>query len=159
MHKQLESYIQERIHLLNGEWIKKNSAYEKDICKLLQMTEDKGRYWDARWSGFFLEFKKGTSIWLDLVRYSEILSGCANVNNEEIYNLFFIPNKTRMRIDEVICVLTNDLINKIGLSVADANELIKLNKKLPHSLNAQASLTVKDIHTLMIFSVRNFHRY
>ena len=53
--------------LLTGEWLKKNSNYEKDICTILGMEEDTKRYWDAIWKQYYIEFKKGRSIWIDMV--------------------------------------------------------------------------------------------
>jgi len=73
MLNQLEQHLIENKNKLMGEWIKNNSSYDGYICDILNMTEDTVRYWDAIWNNQYIEFKKGNSIWLDIVRYSEIL--------------------------------------------------------------------------------------
>lgn len=135
---------------LIGDWIKNNSSYDSYICDILNMTEDTVRYWDAIWNNQHIEFKKGNSIWLDLVRYSEILLKTNMESSKEIITLFFIPNKRKDVIEEIICVTTKDLIN---LDEDGAKQLIGLNEKVPRSLKAQASLTKKDIRVIATFIV------
>ena len=103
------------------------------------------RYCDAEWNGLFLEFKKGRSVWLDLVRYSEILLKVGEEASQETITIFFIPNKRRTEIEEIIVVDTKILIEKLRLNAEIAERLIKLNKVVPRSLNAQASMTLNDI--------------
>jgi len=117
------------------------------------MTEDTVIYWDAIWNEQYIEFKKGNSIWLDLVRYSEILLKSNDDASKETITLFFIPNKLRDTIEEIICVKTKDLIKFINLNQDGAKQLITLNDKVPRSLNAQASLTKKDIRGIATFIV------
>ena len=151
--KQLEQHLKKHKEKLIGEWIKNNSSYDGYICDILDMEEDTVRYWDAIWNNQQIEFKKGNSIWLDLVRYSEILLQ-VNVNSsKETLTLFFIPNKLRDKIEEIICVRTKNLIEYIKLDKVKAEQLISLNEKVPRSLNAQASLTKKDIRKIAIFIV------
>ena len=151
--KNLEKHLIGHKENLIGDWIKNNSSYDGDICKILSMKEDTVRYWDARWFETYIEFKKGKSIWLDLVRYSEILLKVNSDASKETFSLFFIPNDFRDKINEIIGVKTNNIIKKIGLSENVANQLIDLKKIVPRSLNAQASLTVKDIKTISDFIV------
>ena len=149
----LEKHLVKCKHLLTGEWIKNNSSYDGDICNLLQMEEDAVRYWDAIWNGLHIEFKKGNSIWLDLVRYSEILTKSNDDAEKVTFTLFFIPNKERDEIIEVIGVKTTDIISKIGLTETYAKELLLLNKAVPRSLNAQASLTKNDVKGISTFII------
>jgi hypothetical protein len=153
MLNQLEQHLIENKNKLMGEWIKNNSSYDGYICDILNMTEDTVRYWDAIWNNQYIEFKKGNSIWLDLVRYSEILLKTNIESSKETITLFFIPNKSKDVIEEIICVITKDLINLINLNEDSAKQLIELNEKVPRSLNAQASLTKKDIRTIATFIV------
>ena len=130
---------------LKGAWVGKRAGYDGYICKALKMKLNKGRYWDAEWNGGFLEFKKGKSIWLDLVRYSEILLGVSPEASAATLTVFFVPTKYRDRIDEIIVVDTKRLIEKLRLTEDMACGLIELNKQVPRSLNAQASLTLNDV--------------
>ncbi len=111
------------------------------------------RYWDAQWKTYYIKFKKGISIWLDLVRYSETFLKINEDASKETLTLFFIPNRKRERIEEIICVQTKSIIEKIRLTGEIASQLIKLNKAVPRSLNAQASLTKKDVRNLAEFII------
>jgi hypothetical protein len=154
MISDLQNHLQLYIADLRGEWVRKKSAYEGDICRALMMNEERSRYWDAKWSGLLLEFKKGTSIWLDLVRYSEVMLKLNKNACREVFSLFFIPDKSKERIIEVICVETCTIIANLKLNEEYARALVQLNEHVPHSLNAQASLTVADVRKLKVFSVR-----
>jgi hypothetical protein len=151
--KQLKEHLEKNKENLIGEWIKNNSSYDGYICDILNMHEDTVRYWDAIWNNQQIEFKKGNSIWLDLVRYSEILLKTNIDASKETLTLFFIPNKSKNEIEEVICVETKTLIKFINLDEEKAKQLILLNENVPRSLNAQASLTKKDIRSIAIFIV------
>lgn len=151
--KQLEQHLKNKKDYLIGEWIKNNSSYDGYICDILDMQEDTARYWDAIWNSQQIEFKKGNSIWLDLVRYSEILLQSNADASKDTLTLFFIPNKTKDKIEEIICVITKKLIEYIKLDREKAEQLILLNENVPRSLNAQASLTKKDIKSIATFIV------
>ena len=151
--KQLQQHLIDNKEYLIGKWIKNNSSYDGYICDILNMEEDTVRYWDAIWNNQQIEFKKGNSIWLDLVRYSEILLQSNEDASKDTVTLFFIPNKTKDKIEEVICVITKKLIEYINLDQEKAKQLILLNKNVPRSLNAQASLTKKDIRSIATFIV------
>ncbi|SHO80742.1 hypothetical protein MNB_SV-15-1001 [hydrothermal vent metagenome] len=117
------------------------------------MQEDTGRYWDAIWNSQYIEFKKGNSIWIDLVRYGEIILKLNEDASKDTITLFFIPNKTKDKIEEIICVTTNKLIEYIKLDREKAEQLILLNENVPRSLNAQANLTKTDIKQISTFIV------
>lgn len=137
---------------LHGPWVNRNSGYEHELCSALQFAaEPKRRYWDASWNGYLLEFKKGTSIWLDLVRYSEIHLKVSEDASRETLTLFFIPKQTA--IGRVICVRTCNLVAKLGLDDKAARFLIALKDQVPRSLNAQASLTVSDVVAISTFVI------
>ena len=153
MISKLKELLTEKISFLKGEWIKNNSSYDGDICQILEMKEDTVRYWDANWKGLNIEFKKGNSIWLDLVRYSEIVLK-SNINSQkETFTLFFIPNDNKTEILEIIGVHTKDLITKVNLSSEIAKQLVALHSKVPRSLNAQTSLTKNDVRKIATFIV------
>jgi hypothetical protein len=154
MFHELEQHLQTRFPLLKGDWLHRHSDYEDAICEILTMKSSKCRYWDAEWNNYYIEFKKGRSIWLDLVRYSEILQGLEENARKETICLFFIPNKERSCIEEIICVKTSDLITEVKLDSPRAESLMQLKKALPRSLNAQASLTVNDVRKIKTFTIR-----
>ena len=95
-----------------------------------------------------LEFKKGKSIWLDLVRYSEILLRVTTEASRPTITLFFVPGPYRYEIEEIVVVETNHLIEKLKLNEEIASSLVALNKHVPRQLNAQASLTLADIREI-----------
>jgi len=152
----LENLLKKSILLLNGNFVSKNSGYDGDICKLINGFEEAAtRYWDCFWREELLhiEFKKGRSIWLDLVRYSEIILEKNEEAGVQTFTLFFIPDNERTKIIEIIGLETKKLIEKINLDKNDAIQLLDLNKTVPRSFNAQASLTVKDIKNISDFIV------
>ncbi|NUJ97176.1 hypothetical protein HGA92_00115 [Candidatus Gracilibacteria bacterium] len=150
---ELKIYLVSLKHNLVGDFLKNNSSYDGDICKVLFMEENTGRYWDAKWEGLNIEFKKGKSVWLDLIRYSEVVVGIDNSSRQKTFTLFFIPNKEKDKIIEIIGVNTERIIDKLGLDISIAKIFIELNKKMPRSLNAQASLTIKDIREIADFII------
>src|SRR5437870_6280971 len=97
----LQEYLEQHISRLAGPWVQRPNWYEADVCRALLMSQEKTRYWDARWNGHLLEFKKGRSIWLDLVRYSEILLRCNENACKEVYSLFFLPDDQRQYIEQI----------------------------------------------------------
>ena len=67
--------------------------------------------------------------------------------------LFFIPDREREAIVEIQALTTEAIIALLGLHKSDAHDLTALKDRVPRSLNAQASLTVKDIRSACIFRV------
>ncbi|GBE27444.1 hypothetical protein BMS3Bbin03_01369 [bacterium BMS3Bbin03] len=156
--EKIELYLKKNIQNLIGDFLKKNNGYDGLICNILtEFEEETSRYWDAKWTkeNVHIEFKKGRSIWLDLVRYSEILLKINDEVKEETVTLFFIPNNTKTKIEKIVGMRTSNLIQKLRLTNSDAQFIINLSEKVPRSLNAQASLTVKDIQDIAYFVVNN----
>ncbi|MFA5997677.1 MAG: hypothetical protein WC791_04320 [Candidatus Paceibacterota bacterium] len=154
----LEKLLKEHIAFLSGSFVSRDSGYDGDICKIIDgFEETTTRYWDCFWKeeSLYIEFKKGKSIWLDLVRYSEIILGENSDSKIQTFTLFFIPNNARTEIIEIIGLETRKLINKINLGENEAVQLLLLNKTAPRSFNAQASLTVKDIRQIADFIVKS----
>lgn len=153
MFDDLKEHLSKNGNQLYGLWIRNNSSYDSDICDILEMNVSTGRYWDAQWNEYYMEFKKGNSIWLDLVRYSEIFLKINKDASKDTLTLFFIPDKERKKIEEVICVETKSIIKKVKLTEEIAKQLINLNDVVPRSFNAQASLTKKDVRDLAEFII------
>jgi len=151
--EKLKDLLQKYKVNLYWDFVKNNSNYDWDICNILWIDEDTGRYWDAQFEGLKIEFKKWRSIWLDLIRYSEIHLWINDNSKEKTITLFFIPDKDRNKIIEIIGVSTDKIIWKLSLNKETSEILIELNNKMPRSLNAQASLTVKDIKDFADFII------
>ena len=159
----LEQYLGNKIDNLSGEWVRKNCNYESDICRILGMNKETVRYWDATWDNLYIEFKKGRSIWLDLVRYSEVLMRINEDASKKTISLFFIHNvdkdkdRHRTKIVKIIAVDTSKIIGKLNLDNEQAIALTELHKKLRENskktLNAQVSMTVKQIEEIADFIV------
>jgi hypothetical protein len=154
--KILKIYLEDNIDKLNGELVSKKSKYDSLICdKLTEFQVQTKRYWDAEWTdkNIYIEFKKGKSIWLDLVRYSEIKTKKNEYAKQETITLFFIPDKNKTRIEIIVGMSTLKLIENLKITTNDAKYIIGLNEKVPRSLNAQSNLTVNDVRKIADFIV------
>ena len=156
--EKLKDYLSVNFFRLQGDFVKRNNGYDRMICDLLdEFKVDTCRYWDALWTNngakIPIEFKKGKSIWLNLVRYSEIKLGSCSDAKKETITLFFIPNKNKNKIDLIIGMKTSKLIHKLAFDTNDANFIISLSKIVPRSLNTQASLTVNDLKKIADFII------
>ena len=153
--KNLKALLEEKILKLQWDFVEMKSNYEKELSEKLWFTDEQSRYWDADYKWIKIEYKKWKSIWLDLVRYSEILLKINKEASHETFTLFFIPDKEKKYIKEIIWINTIKLIKKLNLIENIAISLIELNNKLPRSFNAQASLTLKDIRSIADFILTN----
>lgn len=153
MYENLQHHLSERKKLLEGKWILNNSGYEDDICHILEMKHEESRYYDASWESYFIEFKKGKSIWLDLVRYSEMVLKTTAESAKETITLFFPHNANWTRIEQIIGVPTSKIIEKMNLNAEIAKTIFELKERVPRSLNAQASLTLNDVKKMAEFIV------
>lgn len=149
----LKNKLEADLKLLNGDWIKKNSGYDHYISNILNFIDNKGRYWDAIYDDYYIEYKKGNSIWLDLVRYSETILNANEDAKKETVTLFFIPDKLKIKIQEILCVKTSIIIDYLKLDIDVAKDIVDIKEKMPRSLNAQASLTVNDIRQICDFRI------
>ena len=124
---------------LVGSWIKRQSAYEQDLCQETQWQDQENRYFDAICNGINLEIKKGTSIWLDLRRYAEIVKH----HGPETVTCFFVPDKNKTYIQNILIVDTTKIINWLNITQETADKILEIN--VPRGLNMQASMTLKDV--------------
>jgi len=138
---------------LRGNWINKNSGYEQGLCDeigWIRAPKNADRHYDAVFDSIRIEIKKGrTHVWLDLVRYSEMI-----LDNSEldIVMAFFVCSAGRTSITNIYYVFTGEVIRFMNLSRETAEQIVKIKNILPRSLNAQALMTKKDIERLA------FHR-
>ena len=153
MYERLREHLHTLKADLRGYWILDYSPYKENLCDILKMRCRKSRYWDAEWEGLFLEFEKGRNIRLDLLRYSEALLKLDPDASVSTLTAFFIPTQRRERIEKIIVVDTRRLLKKLDLTEDIAKGLIALNKRIAGKLNAQASLTLKDLKEISLWTV------
>ena len=105
--EQLAEHLESKIGQLNGSWISKNSSYEDNACIQLDFECQKKRYWDCLYKDTYIEIKKGKSIWLDEVRYCEILLSDTIQNNDDCkqdtITIFIVPTKDKQNIQKILC--------------------------------------------------------
>ncbi len=124
---------------LAGDWVKRPNTYEKDLCKETLWQDKENRYFDAVYDGLNIEIKKGTSIWLDLRRYAEIVKH----NGPETITCFFVPDKSKTYIQTIFVVDTTKIIKWLNISQETADKILDIG--VPRGLNMQASMTLKDV--------------
>lgn len=124
---------------LVGDWVKRPNTYEKDLCKETLWQDKENRYFDAVCNGINVEIKKGTSIWLDLRRYAEIVKN----HGPETVTCFFVPDKNKTYIQNIFIVDTTKIIRWLNISQETANKILDIS--VPRGLNMQASMTLKDV--------------
>jgi hypothetical protein len=156
--EKLKFLLEQHKSALSGEFIKKNSSYEADICTIIapfKVAHGKNRYFDCTWEeeGVKIEFKKGGNYWINIIRYCETLLGVNAAAQAETYSLFFIPDEKRKKIIRILGVESSKIKNRINVSVEDAQQLLALKKKLPRNLNAQMNLTPKDVRNMADFII------
>jgi hypothetical protein len=145
---QLENQLKSLLPLLEGEWVVRRSGYEADFAEAIGAELQKCRAWDCIWQGIRIELKKG-GIWLDLVRYSEYLLQPSP--ESEVITLFM--RYREQRITDIYAVTTAKLIKRLNLSDTSARDLLRISREVPRQLNAQASLTIKDIREIAEFHI------
>lgn len=153
MYERLKEHLHTRKSDLKGHWILDYSPYKKNVCNILKMRHRKTAYWDAEWKGLFLEFEKGRNIRLDLLRYSKALLKSNPDKSVSTLTAFLVPTKRRERIEQIIVVDTRRLLKKLDLTEDIAKGLIGLNKRTAGKLNAEASLTLKDVKEISLWTV------
>ena len=147
----LAHYLQNIINELNGEWISKNSGYEKEACISLGFNCEKKRYWDCEYNGLYIELKKGKSIWLDEVRYCEIFMSDKIDNEEckkETITMFLIPSKDKTKIKNIILIDTKKIIHFLKINTEWAERLLNRKKEVNRSLNCQQNMTINDLKSI-----------
>tara|TARA_B100001093_G_scaffold442971_1_gene445018 strand:- start:110 stop:568 length:459 start_codon:yes stop_codon:yes gene_type:complete len=146
--EQLSNYLQNKIKELNGEWVSKNSGYEKEACEILGFNCETKRYWDCKHNGTYIEIKKGKSIWLDDVRYCEIFMRDNEECKKETITMFLIPSKDKKRIENIILVDTRKIIKFLKINAEWAEMLLNRKKEISRSLNCLQSMTIKDLKSI-----------
>lgn len=139
-----------------GAWIRKPAHYEAELCSELGFTCESMRYWDCVFDGMHIEIKKGTSVWLDEVRYSEILLGDETKHNgccQETITLFMIPSKDKERIETIHIVDTKNIIRFMQITQEWAETILAHRKRVRRQLNCQQSMAISDVRRLASFTI------
>ena len=150
---ELKTHIESIVGELDGEWIAKNSGYEKEACQQLRFKCDTKRYWDCIYNQSYIEIKKGKSIWLDEVRYCEILMSDDNDHKKNTITIFIIPTKNKRRIEKIYIIDTKKLIEFMKITLEWGAILLKRKKQTTRSLNCQQSMTLKDLKNIADYEI------
>ena len=151
----IRSHIEGRMGALSGPWISKNSSYEAGACEVLDFTCENKRYWDCTFNDSYIELKKGRSIWLDEVRYSEIFEGTKNEDcRKHTITLFLIPNAKRTMIETIYLVDTRKIIQFMEITPESAAFNVQRKDKVKRCLNVQQSMTLKDLKCLADYDIK-----
>ena len=145
------NHLRNSVKRLSGEWIKRNSNYEHDACLDLGFKSETKRYWDCEFNGTYIEIKKGKSIWLDEVRYSEIFLSDEMDNPDcriDTITMFLIPSKCKEFIEKILLVDTKRIISFMKIDREWGSNLLERRKKTTRSLNCQQSMTVRDVESI-----------
>ena len=150
--QELKEHLQRSLPLLRGDWVSGKRKYESFFASAIGATYQEGRYWDCIWRDIYLELKMG-NIWLDLVRYSEYLLKQTPESHFTVLTLFM--RYTQQRVTDIYAVSTDNLIQALNISEETAKDLLRIKDEVPRSLNAQASLTKKDISKIAEFHIHH----
>jgi hypothetical protein len=154
----LKSHLTYKINELNGDWISKKSGYEKGVCQQLGFTYETKRYWDCLFNNTYIEIKKGKSIWLDEVRYCEILMN-KTIDNEDCkkdtITIFIIPTKDKKNIEKIYIIDTKKIILFLKLTPEWATTLLLRRTQIKRSLNCQQSMTISDLNNIADYKIVN----
>jgi hypothetical protein len=151
--EQLNEYLHGKMEDLRGSWISKNSGYENDLCIILGFNCQKERYWDCEYNDLYIEIKKGKSIWLDEVRYSEIFMGINDKCKQKTITIFLIPSKDKNKIENIIIVDSQKLIDYLKIDAKSAEFLLTRREIINRTLNCQQSVSLKDLKSMADYIV------
>lgn len=156
--EELKQHIETKITNLNGDWISKNSGYEKEACVQLDFKCETKRYWDCLYKDTYIEIKKGKSIWLDEIRYCEILMSDTIDNDDckkETITIFIIPSKDKKMIEKIYILDTKKIIAFMNLSSQWAENLLSRRKQVTRCINCQQSMTINDLKKMADYEIIN----
>ena len=149
----MAALLREKKEELRGDWILKNSSYEKYACDILEFECQTKRYWDAIFNDIHIEIKKGKSIWLDEVRYSEILLEINEEARIDTLTIFLIPSTDKTYIKNICLVNTKKIIEFMNINHEWATILINRKKSVKRCLNCQQSMTIRDLKIISDFII------
>lgn len=146
----LEVHLRDVLPQLSGPWVMGRGRYEAPFAQIIGATLAPHRYWDCIWNDLYLELKLG-NIWLDLVRYSEKLLQVNDGARRPVITLFLQYREAR--ITEIYAVEDQQLLKALQLTKESAQDLLRIHREVPRSLNAQASLAPADVEAIATFTI------
>ena len=146
----LKEHLEESFPLMWGDWVSGKRKYESFCASVIGATFQEGRYRDCIWQGIHLELKMG-NVWLDLVRYSEYVLKWTPESHIPVVTLFM--RYEQQRITDIYAVHTDNIVKALNLLPRTAEDLLRIKDEVPRSLNAQASLTEKDVRKIAEFHI------
>ena len=163
MNKAMEilyNYLRNKIYELNGEWISKPTYYEEGACVNFGFNRISGRHCDCEHNGTYIEMKKGShSAWFDEIRYAEILMDTDYTWLTETITMFMIPSVSKIRIDSIYLIDTQDIIKALCITPEWAVRLIKRKEEVQRSLNYNHNMTIKDLRDMAKYVIHyNYNR-
>ena len=147
--EEIARICKEQIINMEGDWVIPKNNYEKDFCALLDWEcIPKGRYYDAKSekSGAYIEIKKGIGgMWLDMIRYAEILLG---TGTQDTITVYFNWNKKLERVKQIFVIDTKVLISALGLTKVTAKNILVMNETFPGRVNHLQCMTQTKIKNI-----------
>jgi len=153
--QQIRKRLEQCIHLMEGDFVVKESHYEKELCDIVQWECFDSRYYDAYDGKTYIEIKKGQSMmWFNMIRYAEIF---VKIGTQNTITLFVKYNKKKKRVDEIFIMDTKRILNHLNMTPTKAACCIILNKDSKRSLHMQAGATANDMREMSSMIVVNPH--
>ena len=147
----IKQVLEQKINLLEGDWILPKNNYEEDFSSILGWTDQKGRYADATSGEHHLEYKKGqSSMWFDMVRYAEIYKG---IGTQNTITLFFRYDKNEKYVRNIYIIDTKKLLDFMKMTEELADFCIQLHKNAPRGINMQMSATNSDMRNMATYII------
>jgi hypothetical protein len=144
---------QQKIADMEGDWIIPKNNYENVFCDLLNWKCSCSRYYDAinTQHDIYIEIKKGIGgMWLDMIRYSEILLG---TGTQDTVTVFFNWNKKLKRVNRIFVINTKILMRGLGLTKDIAKSILELDKTLPGRINHLQCMTMNQIKKISSYII------
>ena len=147
--KEIAFICKEKIVNMEGDWVVPKNNYEKNFCDILDWEcIPKGRYYDAKSekNSIYIEIKKGIGgMWLDMIRYSEILLG---IGTQDTITVFLNWSKKLKRVNRIYVINTKVLMHALGLTKDIAKSILDMNKTFPGRINHLQCMTQTKIKNI-----------
>ena len=89
-------------------------------------------------------------MWLDMIRYSEILLG---TGTQDTVTVFFNWNKKLKRVNRIFIINTKILMRGLGLTKDIAKSILELEKTLPGRINHLQCMTMNQIKKISSYII------
>lgn len=138
--------------LQSGDWVNRSTGYEQSFANIIGAELDCGRYWDVVWKGTLIEVKKG-NIWLDLIRFSEIVQRVVDPRAKEVVILCLKKDKNKL-ISRIDVIETPRLLSYLKLDVFAAEQILTIKENhSSETINMQFLLSDKAKREIRSFCI------